>query len=612
MWNKVLILSLSVLVVCAFAFMKSDGQGPKKSNRMEKVYNVPTEKTENTVSNRKFEYVSEPVVLEGSKMAGDISIGPEIPVTGLSGFYDYQFNGNQQHYIRRSSANLMHAIFMTNADSIGPYPSAPGRRTKYAASTDDGNTWTDLGEVPTNIRSGFCALTDKSDGTALIGNHYIESTLNGHISYDLAPGIGSFSGVQLPYFSAIWPLLERAADGNVIFLGVSYQNGAGTDTVIVSKYNTTTNTFGTVNHITYLNPPTEQNNSAMNVAANANGKVVILLDPYRETGGNWAGSRLFTITSTDNGATWGSAVQIFNPHLVLGDSATPNGNGACDIAVDNAGNTYSAWNSLGVTGFFSEARLYVIKNGDEPTLVAGSGNSPQHPIPQSVTTMAAQSFFSSFDHPSISLSDDGQYVFVSYSVTFQNDTLNGFNKAHIFYSYAKTSDMVWSNPIQVTDSGATSNDERYASINRVTPNQGGYYTIYMTYQKDRQPGNFCSANADHSFISRASLIFRKITDATLIGVNNNSTTAKEFKLNQNYPNPFNPTTTINYNVPSRSFVTLKIYNVNGQEVRTLVNGIQSAGNQQLVFDASNLPSGVYFYTITAGDFKDTKKMILVK
>jgi hypothetical protein len=85
-----------------------------------------------------------------------------------------------------------------------------------------------------------------------------------------------------------------------------------------------------------------------------------------------------------------------------------------------------------------------------------------------------------------------------------------------------------------------------------------------------------------------------------------------FALHQNYPNPFNPSTTISYDLPVRSRVKLSIYNLLGQEVATLVNGEQEPGRYNVKFDASGLPSGIYFYRLEAGKFVDVKKMILVK
>ncbi|MBI4811499.1 MAG: T9SS type A sorting domain-containing protein, partial [Ignavibacteriales bacterium] len=87
---------------------------------------------------------------------------------------------------------------------------------------------------------------------------------------------------------------------------------------------------------------------------------------------------------------------------------------------------------------------------------------------------------------------------------------------------------------------------------------------------------------------------------------------KEFQLSQNHPNPFNPVTRIEYAVPVNVYVTLKVYNVLGQEVLTLVDELQDAGYKSVTFDAGNLSSGVYYYRITAGEYSDYKKMLLIR
>ncbi|MBK7230438.1 MAG: T9SS type A sorting domain-containing protein [Ignavibacteriales bacterium] len=85
-----------------------------------------------------------------------------------------------------------------------------------------------------------------------------------------------------------------------------------------------------------------------------------------------------------------------------------------------------------------------------------------------------------------------------------------------------------------------------------------------------------------------------------------------FSLEQNYPNPFNPTTTIGYSIPSNNFVTIKLYDVLGNEVITLVNEQKQAGKYEMLYNASNLASGVYYYQINAGDFTQTRKLMLMK
>ncbi|MFA5838883.1 MAG: T9SS type A sorting domain-containing protein [Candidatus Paceibacterota bacterium] len=105
----------------------------------------------------------------------------------------------------------------------------------------------------------------------------------------------------------------------------------------------------------------------------------------------------------------------------------------------------------------------------------------------------------------------------------------------------------------------------------------------------------------------------QIRVSTITDVGDNEITIPvNFSLEQNYPNPFNPTTTISYQIPADNLVTLKIYDILGTEIATLVNENKSAGKHEVKFDASNLPSGIYLYKISAGNFVQTKKMILMK
>jgi len=86
----------------------------------------------------------------------------------------------------------------------------------------------------------------------------------------------------------------------------------------------------------------------------------------------------------------------------------------------------------------------------------------------------------------------------------------------------------------------------------------------------------------------------------------------QFELEQNYPNPFNPSTTIRFTIPEAGLVTLKVYNLLGEEVATLLNEEQTTGVYEVTFDAAQLSSGIYFYTISSGNFVASKKMILLK
>jgi len=106
----------------------------------------------------------------------------------------------------------------------------------------------------------------------------------------------------------------------------------------------------------------------------------------------------------------------------------------------------------------------------------------------------------------------------------------------------------------------------------------------------------------------ADTLFRSV----LVAVKPSDELPARYALAQNYPNPFNPVTTIHFEIPKETHVTLRVYNLLGQEVMTVIDGESVAGSYDVRIDASALSSGVYFYRLDAGDFAQTKKLLLLK
>jgi glucuronoarabinoxylan endo-1,4-beta-xylanase len=103
-----------------------------------------------------------------------------------------------------------------------------------------------------------------------------------------------------------------------------------------------------------------------------------------------------------------------------------------------------------------------------------------------------------------------------------------------------------------------------------------------------------------------------VSDFSLVSNENDDLTPEAYRLDQNYPNPFNPSTNISYTIPEASDVTLKVFDLLGREVATLVNSRMAAGDHSFSFDASNLSSGVYIYQLRTNNYISTKKMMLIK
>jgi hypothetical protein len=100
--------------------------------------------------------------------------------------------------------------------------------------------------------------------------------------------------------------------------------------------------------------------------------------------------------------------------------------------------------------------------------------------------------------------------------------------------------------------------------------------------------------------------------STIVDVKNQEQLPTSYSLWQNYPNPFNPSTTIHFEIPKESYVTLKVFNMLGQEVMTVLDENKVAGRYDLRIDGATLASGVYFYRLLAGDYVSTKKFLLLK
>ncbi len=183
-----------------------------------------------------------------------------------------------------------------------------------------------------------------------------------------------------------------------------------------------------------------------------------------------------------------------------------------------------------------------------------------------------------------------------YSVVWgtQNISSNLYNLSLNITQNVNTSPLFFTMPIQIKVNFATG-DTLITVLNNAQVQNFNVEVNGMPASISFDPGNW----------------ILKTVNSVVTGVED-EINPNTFSLEQNYPNPFNPSTTIKYAIGSKQFVSLKLYDVLGKEVATLVNEELEAGTQEVTFDASNLPSGTYFYKINSGSYTETRKMMLLK
>jgi len=167
----------------------------------------------------------------------------------------------------------------------------------------------------------------------------------------------------------------------------------------------------------------------------------------------------------------------------------------------------------------------------------------------------------------------------------------------------------WSTSSETNNSGfdieRSSVSGTWSKVGNVTGNGTSITTNNYSYtDKNLTSGNYSYRLKQIDF--NGNFEYFNLSNEVIVGI------PVKYDLSQNYPNPFNPSTKINYTLPTEGLVSIKIFDMSGKEVMSLVNEVKTAGYYSVNFNASNLSSGIYFYSLSAADFTDTKKMMLVK
>lgn len=213
-------------------------------------------------------------------------------------------------------------------------------------------------------------------------------------------------------------------------------------------------------------------------------------------------------------------------------------------------------------------------------------------------------------YPALSVSEDGHLLMCTWTgpqiTNGKIDSVNNEMYLDTYYAYSGDGGNSWTYGGVLN--GKKDVSEAFCHPARMLENTEQGYIAHLIYLEE-PPTPFLSTTGTGPVCN---VIYRKL-NLTLTDVEDKPVAnAVKFDLGQNYPNPFNPVTSIKFSVPQSSQVTLKVFDVLGREVKTLVNEYKSAGSYNVSFNASNLASGLYIYTLRAGNNTLTKKMMLLK
>jgi hypothetical protein len=313
---------------------------------------------------------------------------------------------------------------------------------------------------------------------------------------------------------------------------------------------------------------------------------ITTVSPFRE---DFCGFAL----STDGGGSWSAQQNIFDMNGISGTLPSKEGirvNGLPQIAIDNSGGSRNGWIYIVTTEFD------ISPAGSDPDIIL-------HHSTDGGTTWSAGTRVNSDPinngkiqyFPSIDIDDEG-----GLNILYYDDRNTTSDSTDVFLAHSTDGGNTWGEysfknsrfkpkPILGGSSAYQGDHIELLSVG------GKLYTFWM---------------ADYSGIYQA---WSVIIDRNLLAVDSpGNTPAKKYYLYQNYPNPFNPTTTIGFGIQNKSNVKITILNAIGEEVVVVLNEERDPGFYQVEFNAANLPSGVYFYQLKAGEFIQTNKMLLLK
>jgi hypothetical protein len=548
--------------------------------------------------------------------------GVEIGVTD----YDYGWNSGSPRYIATfDNGTKVHMTFMERDLSTGAAPA--NRRAHKYVFWDAANPTALVTAYPrpkATGASGFGGIDVIPAGAGAGIAVMVYHTPN-QFAIDGSPGGGAFteSAIPLPLGGgALDPNITVSKDGNVLWYydtygRVDYKIGKSTD-------------FGSswtlIDTLMRYVPGFVQGALDVPILTASNGDLYLVttiegkgnLAPVDAPGAHPdSADRIGYFKSTNSGVNWTwTTIGRDGQALVVapGDTVYPlfDNFGQFDAVLDGNNNLHVVANGYSLkmlTDSTASNRFYTLywKQGQGWKIISNPAHGAYAEYDSSYYVRTGNAIGHSY--PTVAVSNNGNILLSVWAQPIFNsgklDTLGGLIQYQLWTSNSVNGGVTWTASAVIPNSVGGN----FATLAEALTVSGNNVTGYMVYLADTARGTAVSSPGAGPAV-KVPYVFRTFGFVTSVG--GDAVSPNTFELAQNFPNPFNPATSIRYTIGKADNVSLKVYNMLGQEVATVVNQFQTAGSHSVTFDASNLASGMYLYKIQSGSFSEAKKMMLLK
>jgi hypothetical protein len=517
------------------------------------------------------------------------SLGPGDSI-GYS-YYDFGTNGSCNRNLINFGDGTLSFAKMVSIDNSGGWPDR-GSFFKYFDGTSWSSSWTHI----ETSRRGWANIDQFVD---FGGVEAVVSHTGMELNVDAAKGANVWTSVVFGGTGQLWP---RIAIGSGFTIHVVYSD-ANPPANILYASSLDAGTTWTLDQILWTMPEAFAGADAYDITAQGSKVAAVVATE---------GGDVVVVESMDGGATWSEyIIYDIDGTLTTPGEEVPDGGVSC--LYDASGNLHVAWGNFLSPGDAATVQ-YSVNAGIRHWSASSGVQEIAWPDPDPTLFIpgatggdgATVSFGEAREGNLASEPDISADAFGAVYLTFcrlineQDDSSNYYQ--HYFGLKSVDGGVTWSNPVDVTPGSGF--DASYGTCADLTDSY-----IHFNYFCDPLAGNNLGATHENIAVT----VMYLMIDAMLVDVKEvPGGVPTAYALQQNYPNPFNPTTIIQYSIPAASHVTLKVYDLLGREVATIVDKEQTAGSYEASFDANRLANGTYVYTLQAGSFTETRKMMVLK